>query len=156
MCVIQIRQASRRARKHFLNIRKSYFLLGRNEDESVFAHPVESRVIHQAIKRKVNIILAIQNWIFKCDYTKVIRQGDIVIVPMKKHPEAKELESPVLIEESHEISADRIIQNGSYYALNPVLIHLPGVHPSIKGTGWYKIVVGKRSEYWRFASPTID
>jgi hypothetical protein len=156
LCVIQIRQATRRATKHFLNVRKSYFLLGRNEDDSVFAQPVESRVIHNAIKQNVNIIIAIQNWIFNCDYTKVIRQGDLAMVPMKKAQDGKVVENSYIIEESHELTAEKIIQNGSLYALNPILKHLPSVHPLIKGDGWFKIVTGKRSEYWRFASPTID
>lgn len=156
LCVIQVRQAFRRAAKHYLNVRKSYFLLGRNEDESVFAHPVESRVIHSAINRNEDVIRAVQSWIFNCDYTKVIRHGDIALVPVKKVPTGQVEPTPYIIESSHRLISKMVISNGSLFALNPELSHISGVHPPVKADGWFKIVVGKRSDYWRFAAPTID
>ena len=156
LCVIQVRQAFRRAASHYLNVRKSYFLLGRNEDDSVFAHPVESRVIHSAINKGINVIRAVQTWIFNCDYKKVIRHGDLALVPLKRASGTQKDESTIILEKSHRLTAERILSNGNLYALNPELEHIAGVHPKVQAEGWYKVVVGKRSNYWRFASPTID
>ena len=147
LCIIQVRQAFRRAAKHFLNVRKSYFLLGKNEDESVFAHPIESRVIHSAISLNKDVIKAVQSWIFNCDYKRVIRHGDIALVPVKKVPNGQTEQCPYILENSHNLNAERIISNGSLFALNPELSHISGVHPTVKADGWFKVIVGKRSSY---------
>jgi hypothetical protein len=80
LIVIQIRKWEKRTRRGYANVQKSYFLLGRNEDNTAFAHPVESRVIHHAIKTGQDVCRACQNWMFKGDYTKMIRQGDIAMI----------------------------------------------------------------------------
>ena len=87
LAVIQIRSTEKRSkRRQWLDIKKSYFLIGRNEDKTVFAHPVDSRVIHSAIRREVDVILATQNWIFDGDYTRIIRQGDMALLPLAAKP----------------------------------------------------------------------
>ncbi len=156
LCVIQIRQAHRVKSGYFLSIRKSYFLLGRNEDNSVFAHPVESRVIHHAIRKDLDVVLAVQNWIFNCNYKRVIRQGDLALIPVRSKPKGNNKLGPVLLENSHQLLSESIIQNDHLYAFNPTLTHLPNVHPEVMGVGWFKVVVGKRSDFWNFAAPTID
>lgn len=156
LIVIQIRQFIRRRKNGFGNVRKSYFLIGKNEDGRVFAHAVESRVIHAAIRKGADVILSVQNWIFDCDYTKVIRQGDLAMIPVKKAA-APQLETEeYVIEHSHKLTADEIRLNGSLYAKNPHLFHMPQTHPEVRGTGWFKIVVGNRAKFWDFAAPTID
>ena len=64
LAVIQVRKFSRKFKNHYANIQKSYYLIGRNADEP-FAHCVESRVIHAAIRKNQNVINAVQKWINK-------------------------------------------------------------------------------------------
>jgi hypothetical protein len=157
LAVIQIRQFVRQSKNWYPNIKKSYFLLGRNEDNTVFAHPVESRVIHAAIKKDADVIQAVQRWIFGTEYNKVIRQGDVALVPLTRKPNAPTVESnQVLLQDSHELVADEILENGHLYALNPAIIHLPGTHPNYDLSGWYKVIPGKRADFYKFAAPTID
>jgi hypothetical protein len=158
LIVIQVRQYVKARKNYFPQIRKSYFLIGRNEDNHAFAHAVESRVIHSAISKGKDVVKSVQDWIFGCDYEKVIRQGDLAMIPVKKlNPAAVTLPGEKhLIENSHELTSVDIRKNGEVYAVNPLLIHLPGTHPAVQGTGWYKIVVGKRAAHWDFAAPTID
>lgn len=163
MAVIQIRQYEVHGENWYPNIKKSYFLLGRNEDDSVFAHPVESRVIHNAINKGKNVIKSVQDWIFGYDYKKVIRQGDLALIPSKRYKELREAEAITelpqyrLIEGSHHLFCDVVARKGeSFYTLNPHLIHGNGTHPPVKIAGWFKLVVGKRSPFYSFATPTID
>ena len=156
LCIIQIRKYRKAKRNYFPEIRKNYYLIGKNEDDSMFAHPIESRVIHHAIKKGVDVILAVQNWIFQCDYKKVIRQGDIALVPIRK-PCGKLLETKeAIIENSHHLVADEIYENGFSYVKNPTVNHIPCTHPQISGSGWFKLIVGQRASYWKFAAPTVD
>lgn len=158
LIVVQIRQYVKARKNYFPQIRKSYFLIGRNEDNHAFAHAVESRVIHNAIEKGKDVVKAVQDWIFGCDYHKVIRQGDVAMIPVKRiNPAAEVLDGEKhLIEGSHELAAMDIRKNGELYARNPILVHQPGTHPTVSGEGWYKIVVGKRASHWNFAAPTID
>ena len=154
LAVIQIRKWEKRTKNGFPNIRKSYFLLGRNEDNSVFAHPVESRVIHAAIRAGKDVILATQKWIFGCDYQKIIRQGDLALIPVRRIPQDKIETSEMVLEQSHCLRADDFRENGNLYAKNPNIVH--AVHPEVTGEGWFRVIVGKRSNFWNFAAPTID
>jgi hypothetical protein len=154
--VIQVREFYRRKSSYFPEIRKSYFLIGKNEDGTFFAHPVESRAIHAAIKKGTDVVTAIQSWIFGTDYSKVIRQGDLCLVPVRSI-KGEDRGTEIIIEKSHRLMADRIIENGDLYAVNPNMVHLNGTHPTIQNlTGKYKIIVGKRAAFWSFAKPTLD
>jgi len=156
LAVIQVRQSVRQRANGYLNIHKSYFLLGRNEDNSVFAHPVESRAIHAAIKRGGDIVPAVQSWIFGADYAKVLRHGDLALIPTSR-PQGEQIPAGTcVLEGSHEIAAAAYRDNGNLYALNPEVSHIPGVHPDVCAQGWYQIVVGRRTDTWSFAKPTID
>ena len=158
LIIIQIRKWEQRRTRGFANIRKSYFLIGRNEDKTTFAHSIESRVIHYAIKNGDCPIYAAQTWIFGADYKKVIRQGDIALVPVRAiTKEAVNLDDKeIVILDSHKLEADNIYKNGVLYAKNPRLTHTPGTHPFVQGDGLYKIMVGRRASYHDFAAPTID
>jgi len=155
LAVIQVREWTEGRR--FNTVRKSYFLIGQNEDASVFAHPVESRVIHAAIKAGRDVVLACQNWIFGGDYAAMIRQGDLALIPLNKRPSADVLgKRKITLADSHELKATQIRVNGNFYAKNPTMRHLPGTHPEVSGKGWYRLIVGKRAEFWNFAVPTVD
>jgi hypothetical protein len=159
IAVIQIRQFSRARKNYFPSIRKSYFLIGRNEDQSAFAHPIPSQTIHRAISKDASpgfVVEATQKWIFGVDYKKVIRQGDLALIPLKRAIGDNIEGNHTVLEDSHELYADQFKTNGSLYALNPKLVHIPGTHPTISATGWYKVVIGRRARFWDFAAPTID
>lgn len=155
LVVIQIRQSHNT--KYGVNVRKNYFLLGTNEDDSTFAHSVSSNVIHAAIRTGKDVCLSVQNWIFDGDYARMIRQGDLALLPMTKRPSAPTApRKRMFLQESHELVGTAIRQNGNLYVKNPTMYHIPGTHPPISGEGWYKVIVGNRSEFWKFAVPTID
>lgn len=157
LIVIQIRQWRKTRTNGYPEVRKNYFLVGVNEDGSSFAHPVESRVIHAAIKADRDVILAVQNWIFGGDYARMIRHGDLALIPCSRRPSAPTANRrKMVLEGSHELSATAIRQNGNLYAKNPTLTHTPGTHPTVRGEGWHRVVVGNRAHFWKFAAPTID
>ena len=163
LAIIQIRRFFREKASYYPSIRKNYFLLGHNEDNSVFAHAVESTVIHSAIRRGADPILACQNWIFNTDYAKVLRQGDLALIPCSKRPSAPRIaKRTALIEKSHRLWANVIRQSGEgaelvLYAKNPHLVHRPGTHPEVRGENrWYRVAVGQRANFWAFAAPTVD
>ena len=165
LAVIQVRQYVKARRNYYPSIRKSYFLLGRNEDNSVFAHPVESRVIHSAVKNGKNnkgVLVAVQSWIFGTDYRTVIRHGDVALVPLSRKPQGESVMNPDIVLQpedgsaSHRLTAAELRVNGNLYANNPHLVHEPGVHPDVSGIGWFKVVIGKRANFYDFAAPTID
>ncbi len=162
LCAIQIRQYVKRRKSHYPQIRKNYYLIGKNEDSTYFAHPVEGRVIHCAIRKKESVIKAVQNWIFNADYTTVVRQGDMGMLSCNKQKGELLEETQVILRNSHRIEADKIYvslksdSGNEYYTLNPKMIHIPNLHPEISLEGWCRIIEGKRTAYWNFSAPTID
>lgn len=160
LIIVQIRQFTRRRKNGFGNVRKNYFLLGGNEDGSIFAHPVSANVVRSAINRGVDVVLACQNWIFGGDYAAMLRHGDLAMIPMMSRPAGTkgQLRKVAVLEDSHRLEAAQIATvDGRIYAKSPRLRHLPGVHPDVEAPdGWYRIVVGKRAKFWEFAVPTID
>lgn len=157
VAVIQVREWTQGGRWN--TVRKSYFLIGRNEDGSAFAHPVSHGPIFAAIRAGRDVVLACQNWIFGGDYEGMIRQGDVVMVKMKKRPGGTkgQLRRKVRLESSHKLTATQIADvDGRIYAKNPKMTHVPGTHPDIGGRGWYRVIVGRRADFWNFAAPTID
>jgi hypothetical protein len=164
LIAIQVRQYRKQHKGWYPQIRKNYFLVGTNEDGAPFAHSIESRVVHSAIKSNRDVILAVQSWIFGADYSKVVRQGDLALVPARppKRNDACPCQSRAASlgstdsRGSHLLVADEIRMNGNMYALNPTLTHNPGTHPKVSASGWYKVVVGSRADFWKFAAPTID
>lgn len=159
LIVVQIRKYEKRHKNWFPSIRKNYFLVGTNEDGTTFAHAVSHAPIFAAIRSERDVVKAVQDWIFGGDYCAMIRHGDLALIPMKSRPAGTkgQLRKSAVLEESHELSATQIANvEGRIYAKNPTLVHLPGAHPTVSGHGWFRIVVGKRAEFWKFAAPTID
>ncbi|HRK21732.1 MAG TPA: hypothetical protein PLX06_07990, partial [Fimbriimonadaceae bacterium] len=72
LAVIQIRQFYRRKEGCFAQIRKNYFLLGRNEDGKAFAHSVSAHLVRAAAKNDKDVVLAVQDWIFGGDYKAML------------------------------------------------------------------------------------
>jgi hypothetical protein len=159
LAIVQVRETEKPfKRAAWLNIRKSYFLSGYNENGRAFAHSVNPQVIHYAINRNRDPILAVQNWIFQGDYTTMQRQGDIAAQPVKRaHHTALPIEQEyITIQDSHRLIAKRITQNGHVYALDGYLEHIPETHPPLELPGWWKLLVGRRAHAYSFARPTWD
>jgi len=159
LALIQIRQTVREKRCYYMQIRKNYFLIGRNEDGSAFAHCVEGRTIHNAIKRGKDPIKAVQDWIFGGhDYKKVIRQGDMGLLSKKPRGRGTRFgKGALIIESSHILRAEAfLVQGEKLYVYNARMRHQNGVHPTIHHEGWALLLVGRRAAAWSFAAPTID
>lgn len=157
LIVIQVRQYTVRHKGWYPQVRKNYFLCGTNEDGSAFAHAVPATVVRTAINKERDACLACQNWIFGGDYGRMIRHRDLALIPLSKAPGAPAVsETNLVLEDSHELTAKAIRRNGHVYALDPVLVHLPGTHPTVQATGWHRVVVGERAKFWSFAAPTAD
>lgn len=157
LLVVQIRQYRKQHKNWYPSIRKNYFLVGRNEDGAAFAHPVSANVVHAAIRADRDVCLACQNWIFGGDYAAMRRQGDIALVRLPRRPAAERIaDREITLLDSHRLQAVELRQNGHLYACNPNMTHLPGTHAQIAVEGWYRVVIGVRADFWRFAAPTAD
>ena len=159
LAVIQVRQFERRYKNGYANIRKNYFLIGRNEDGTTFAHAVSHAPIFAAIKKGNDVVLATQNWIFGGSYADMVRQGDLCLLPLSVRPSGTkgQMRRVAVLESSHRLEATQIgWVEDRLCAKNPHLTHLPGTHPDVAAEGWCRIMVGRRAEFWHFAAPTID
>lgn len=157
LIVIQVRRYEKRHKNWMPSVRKNYFLVGTNEDGSAFAHPVPAQVVRAAVNAERDVVIACQNWIFGGDYSRMIRHGDLALVPLTKRPAAPAVPvSQMVLEDSHQVTGTQFRQNGHLYVQNPILVHIPGTHPTVMGQGWFRVVVGARADFWRFAAPTKD
>jgi hypothetical protein len=156
LAVIQIRQAV--SGRRWTKVRKNYYLIGHNEDGTAFAHPVSAMCVHAAIRAGKDVIRAVQDWIFGCDYDQVRRQGDLALIPLRRACGERTPLQMMLLEDSHELQASEIRfgAGGVVYAKDPRLTHLPGAHPTVAADGWHKVVSGRRASFWTFAAPTVD
>lgn len=166
--VIQVRQSFRPHKNWYLSVRKSYFMIGYNENGNPFAHAISSGVVHGAIKRDPapeSPVRAAQAWIWGIDESKlpaVLRNGDVALVPAKC-PQKEvavysggEYRVDDGVASDHHLIADEVRANGAIYAKNPTIYHRKGQHPAAHGEGWFKVVVGRRADFWSFARPTVD
>lgn len=166
--VIQVRQSYRPHKNWYLQVRKSYFMIGWNENGNTFAHPIGSGVVHGAIKRDPSPespVRAARAWIWGIDEKRlsgVLRNGDVALIPAKC-PQKEvdifgggEYRVDDDVASDHHVIADQLRVNGAVYALNPRLYHRKGQHPAARGEGWYRVVVGRRADFHDFARPTVD
>lgn len=165
LIVIQVRQAIFNPRR-FTEVRKNYFLIGRNEETGqVFTHPVDSparsRSAMATPEGAVEFCLA-KIWDCKIsDLPEVRRQGDVGFVPVKNPPaDAVEVQGPVVIRETHKITADKIVKDskGQYYvARKATAKHTKGQHATVKiRDGWWRVQPGVRAGLWDFAMRVGD
>lgn len=164
--VVQVRQCYKKKSWGFSNVRKNYFLVGRNErTKSVFAHPIPAGVVHAAIRRDPSPqspITAARAWVFEVDrsrLTDIIRHGDVALVPGKRLPVGEQTEQPLPVNvlDAHVLRADRAVRIGDrLYALNPQLHHEKNQHADVSGIGWYRVQVGLRASFWKFAGEIND
>lgn len=166
--VIQVRQSFRTHKNWFLSVRKSYFMIGYNENGNSFAHAISASVVHAAIRRDPSPespVRAAQAWICGIDEKRlpeVLRNGDVALIPAKCPQKdvmifsGGEYRVDDDVAADHHLIANEIRANGAIYANNPTLYHRKNQHPSASGEGWYKVVVGRRADFWSFARPTKD
>ncbi|MGD9162572.1 MAG: hypothetical protein PVG39_29460 [Desulfobacteraceae bacterium] len=164
--VIQVRQFERRHKRGYGNVRKTYFLIGHNENGNPFAHPVSAHKIHAAIRRNPSIespVRAAQAWIWgieEFDLDRVLRNGDTALIPITNPPGSTQDITPasgmLRVVDSHWLYSRNIRSNGTIYAKNPTLRHFKGQHPTVRGKGWYRVMIGNRAAHHDFAKPTID
>jgi hypothetical protein len=119
LAVIQIRQAV--SGRRWTKVRKNYYLIGHNEDGTAFAHPVSAMCVHAAIRAGKDVIRAVQDWIFGCDYDQVRRQGDLALIPLRRACGERTPLRSMLLEDSHELQASEIRfgAGGVVYAKDP-------------------------------------
>jgi|GEM_PF-3146011 len=163
VAVIQARQAFRRAARHYLNVRKTYFLVGRNElTGEYFRHPVGSHAVRAAIKADPDpaaVVRAVQRWMWEVtprQLARSVRQGDVLLVPETRIPATESRGTAYLVAESHQITADEIRVNGRIYALNPSIIHVKNQHAPVALTGWCSIRTARTADAWDFAARIGD
>jgi hypothetical protein len=163
VAVIQARQAFRRAKNHYLNVRKTYFLVGRNEiTGKYFRHPVGSHAVRATIRVDPDpaaVVRAVQRWMWEVTDRQLsasVRQGDVLLVPEKRIPKTESLGTTYLVADSHHISADEIRINGRVYACNPSIVHTKGQHAPVAMTGWCSIRTARDVSAWDFAARIGD
>lgn len=164
--VVQVRRWEQRASWAYNAVRKSYFLVGRNEvSKTAFAHPIPSRVVRAAIRRDPSAsspVTAARAWVLQVDRNKlasIVRHGDVALVPVRRLPAGEQavLESPVAVVDSHVLAAGSIVRiSDKLYARDPRLTHSKGQHADVSAAGWHRVQVGMRAAYWTFATPTSD
>lgn len=162
--VVQVRQYSKRYKNGFPEVRKNYFLIGYNENGNPFAHPLQAQTIHAAIKKDPSIespVRAAQAWLWGIKEEKlkeILRNGDVALVPVNKtfKKGVEDIKGPLRVIDSHFIYTTKIFKNGALYAYNPTIRHMKGQHPTQKGKGWFKIMIGNRAGFHNFARPTKD
>lgn len=166
--VVQVRRYAKSHTNWWPSLRKSYFLVGRNESQTVFAHPVPAGTVHAAIRRDPSPespVHAVRAWIFDVPLEKlptICRHGDVAAIPVRSLPKGERVaveNTPdgVQLVDSHILHGDEIVRIGQrLYARNPLLCHVKGQHADVVGEGWHRIQIGLRADYWQFAKPTVD
>lgn len=166
--VVQVRRYAKTHKNWWPSVRKNYFLVGRNETQTVFAHPIPSGAVHAAIRRDPSPespVHAARAWIFEVPIAKlstILRHGDVAAIPVRSLPRGERVPLEDMVEgvqvvDSHVLHGTEIVRVGQrLYARNPLLRHTKGQHANVSGEGWYRVQVGLRADYWRFASPTAD
>lgn len=162
LAVIQVRQC--RFQDRFHKVRKDYYLLGRVEDRSVFAHPVETPArSKKALTTPETCVQWVLAKIWDCpiaDLPEIRRQGDIAFVPVTLPKTAHPLVVQTLtIRETHVITAARIWQDGCAYYVSrrAKAIHTKREHAPVQVRhGIFRVQPGIRAKVWGFATPCGD
>jgi hypothetical protein len=161
LAIVQVREAQFRPGR-FTKVRKDYYLLGRVEDGTIFAHaidsPLRSKLAMADPEYCVDYALA-KIWNCKIDELKdIIRQGDIALIPVLKIPSTAQPVEAQTLRETHRVEGE-LYQDGDtlYCKRGTKIVHTKGEHKTIKAkSGLYRIQPGYRAEVWGFSAPTAD
>ena len=171
LAVVQVRQC--RFGRRYPQVRKQYFLIGRNENGNPFAHPVAT-VARYTNTVEAGVIKALCK-IWGCDADElahIVRNGDVALVPAGRLPgEAEEITAKELIirgthiVKKHDgsaiyrrahVSRGRYV-NTYYIKGSASIYHTKGQHPtSTARGGTWRVVAGWQDASWDFAAPTAD
>lgn len=160
LALVQVRQTTRENRRLHQYVRKSYLLVGRNENGSVFGHgvpsPRRSKTAMASPEAAVRWALATHVWLCDvADLDHIVRQGDVALVPIRQIPaDAQPVEGgSVTLRESHVVRGDlyRASDNTLYARGIVVLDHTPGEHGHVRTRrGLWRVQVGQREALWDF------
>lgn len=167
LVVVQVRQCQFRPDR-YNKVRKDYYLVGRNENGTAFAHPVDSvaRSRRTFGSAEAGVLIALAR-LWACDeedLDEIVRNGDVAFVPERRLPAGAELvgENAVTIRESHHV---RALAGGqvyrakdTYYVTGRAKIeHTKGQHPTARvRDGVWRVQAGIRASSWGFTTPTSD
>lgn len=79
--------------------------------------------MHAAIKNGNDVIIAVQNWIFGDDYSKLTRQGDIAFSEVPMTTINGEKRDFALLRHSHKIVGDIREDGKKLYVRNAIVTH---------------------------------
>lgn len=157
LALVQVRQV--RKSGGYLKVRKSYLLVGRNEDGKVFGHgvpsPRRSSVAMASPEAAVHWILSTHVW--RCtdaDLDDIVRQGDVALIPIRRMPaDAQPIEGETItLRDSHSVRGTIYRSSTGLYARGIVVMdHTPGEHKHVRTKkGLWQIRVGRREALWSF------
>lgn len=165
LAVIQVREAQFRPGR-FTRVRKDYYLIGRTESGSTFAHPVETPARSKwAMETPEQCVAFVLARVWDCrpqDLGDIERQGDVAFVPVPKIPaSAVKIQSgeAVLIRDTHKLTGDvwRDTDGTIYTRRGARLVHTKRQHAPIKAkAGVYRVQPGIRAATWGFTAPHGD
>jgi hypothetical protein len=158
VAIVQTREAFRGRAKHFLEVRKTYFLVGFNElTKAPFRHPLGAHQVRAAVRKhgtdQAAIVRTCQCWMFDVTEKQLaasIRQGDVLLTPVRAAPEGEELGSEARLD-SHVIEAAEVRKNGALYARDLTIRHEKGQHRTVVAEGWHRVVMAREAKAWEFA-----
>lgn len=159
LAVVQVREAVFRPGR-YTRVRKNYFLVGRTESGSPFAHPVDSPARSKsALASPEATVRWVLSRIWDCreeDLEDIERQGDVAFVPVRRLPaDAKQVhEGEAVIRDTHRLSGDlwRTPEGTLYTRRGARLVHTKGQHAPVRAkAGLYRVQPGARAETWGFS-----
>ena len=164
LAVVQIRRTTRH--RYGTDVRKAYALIGIDEGEQVFSHPLPTsprRMPGLATATPADVVAWAEAKIWGIPVARlreVIRQGDVAVIPCRAIPGSARAVDPTIslhrwtLAGSHQVTIDGDIwrhPDGSLYARGLVEIdHDHGQHHAVAYEGRCRIVVGHagRSPWW--------
>jgi len=159
LAIIQVRLCMFRRRRHN-HVRKNYYLIGRNENENVFAHPIRSPLRFRVSMESLIARALADTWGCSVkDLPRIIRQGDVGLLPKPLPKHAVRLaETELILRESHKLTGTLYLCDGKHYVANPTLVHLKGQHSTqtVRSDGHYLILMQQRAQQWDFSTPLSD
>lgn len=168
LAVIQVRLTIVHRRKRYANVWKNWFLIGRNEDGTAFAHSIPSpRRAKAALETPESTVewALCKIWDVKPEILgQIIRQGDLAFVPVKRLPNRSSVlpdTTTLLLRNSHTLHAPEILKSPDdkyFVRKGATLVHEPGQHEtiSVEPGRLYRVAIGYREPHWDFAAETAD
>jgi hypothetical protein len=164
VAIVQTRHAFRRRANGYLNVHKSYFLVGFNElTGSPFRHPVSAHAVRAAVRKhgadQCGIIRACQAWMFQVSevaLAKSTRQGDVLATPVGAMPSWLErvpgIEASI---DTHRVVGLTIARDPTsptvLWVQNPCITHDREQHAPVFLEGLYLISLAREAKAWDFS-----